>query len=255
MASLVTAVQSQPITLNDLKGKSFNYIQFRTAAGGVEIGSVQFDATGADSHLGLWPYGSQNGTSPFTVSPIPTNGLTAGPGNAYLALTQHNQTDTIFGTAAGFFAVDTANGAIVSMGQTATRSFDAAHAGTYHALAYARGNATTGQGNVETGTAAIGMQAIDITSGGGITVTDDNTQAVLASGTLAPVADQAYLVGPNELTDPCNGLFTVRTTTPNSQQDVFVTFLNGALLIGSFQTALPLNGGDPYGYFYGVGLR
>jgi len=69
------------------------------------------------------------------------------------------------------------------------------------------------------------------------------------------VADASYLVGAGELEDPCNGLFTFRVSTANSQQDVFVTFMDRAVLFSSFTARLPWGGGNTYDYLYGVGLK
>ena len=38
--ALITAVESGPISLSTFANKSYNYMQFRTAAGGLEVGSV-----------------------------------------------------------------------------------------------------------------------------------------------------------------------------------------------------------------------
>jgi hypothetical protein len=73
--------------------------------------------------------------------------------------------------------------------------------------------------------------------------------------TLTPVADASYLYGAGELTDPCYGLFTFRVSTANSQQDVFVTFMDHTILFASFTAVLPANGSNPYDYLYGVGLK
>ncbi|MBV9180228.1 MAG: hypothetical protein JO356_02865 [Acidobacteria bacterium] len=71
-----------------------------------------------------------------------------------------------------------------------------------------------------------------------------------------PVADVPYLyASQGELTDPCYGLFTFRISTGQSQQDVFVSFLNRAVLFSSFRTALPLNPSNTYDYLYGVALK
>jgi len=51
------------------------------------------------------------------------------------------------------------------------------------------------------------------------------------------------------------GLFTIRTATDNSQQDLFVSFQGNAVIFGSFQSALPGQGSNPYTYFCGVGLK
>jgi hypothetical protein len=59
----------------------------------------------------------------------------------------------------------------------------------------------------------------------------------------------------NTLPDPLFGMFTFRTTTSNSQQDVFVSFQGNAVVFSSFETGLPIAGYAPYTYFYGVGLK
>ena len=44
--ALITAIQSSPITLSTLESQNYNYMQFRTAAGGFEADSVKVDAQG-----------------------------------------------------------------------------------------------------------------------------------------------------------------------------------------------------------------
>ena len=94
-----------------------------------------------------------------------------------------------------------------------------------------------------------------IDSQANVTVQDSQGNTVIQT-TLAAVADTAYLYGSSgQLSDPCNGLFTFRITTANSQQDVFVTFMDRAVLFSSFTSPLPLQQGNTYGYLYGVGLK
>ena len=50
-------------------------------------------------------------------------------------------------------------------------------------------------------------------------------------------------------------MFTFRTTTGNSQQDVFVSFQGNAVIFSSFETGLPIQQNGVYNYFYGVGLK
>ena len=71
------------------------------------------------------------------------------------------------------------------------------------------------------------------------------------------VADSSYLYDgtAGKLSDACNGLFTVRTATSNSQQDLFVAFQSNAVIFGSFQSALAGANSNPYTYFYGVALK
>jgi hypothetical protein len=44
--ALITAIESKPATINTFAGRSFNYLQFRTSSGGVELGTVAIDAPG-----------------------------------------------------------------------------------------------------------------------------------------------------------------------------------------------------------------
>jgi hypothetical protein len=87
-----------------------------------------------------------------------------------------------------------------------------------------------------------------------ITVTDTNG-AMLVQASLTPVADTAYLYGSNELQDPCFGLFTFRVTTATSRRDVFVSFMDRAILFSSFKVNLRWVAGNPFDDLYGVGLK
>jgi hypothetical protein len=94
-----------------------------------------------------------------------------------------------------------------------------------------------------------------VTGTGEITLTDSSGNT-MAQGTLAAVADTAYLYGSSgELTDPCYGIFTVRLNVGGVQQDVFVTFQGQSAIFSSFSAALPSVAGETYAYFYGVGLK
>src|SRR5579863_6577822 len=42
--ALITAVESAPASINTFAGRSFNYLQFRTAAGGTELGTISISA-------------------------------------------------------------------------------------------------------------------------------------------------------------------------------------------------------------------
>jgi hypothetical protein len=73
-----------------------------------------------------------------------------------------------------------------------------------------------------------------------VTVEDAQGNTVIQT-TLTPVADASYLYGSaGQLSDPCNGLFTFRVTTANSQQDVFVAFMDRAVLFASFTAPLAI---------------
>jgi len=257
-AALITAIESAPASISSFAGKDYNYMQFRTAAGGIEIGSVSIDAQGSITHDAYSPMALIWGDNQyFSSGTFPASSIAEDSSGDFFTITEQNSaTDVVFGTQNGLWAVDTGNGAILGLPKAASKSFDPASAGTYKALIYEKANATTGQGNVETGTPSQGAGTLTVSSAGLITITDSQNN-VLATGTLVAVADSSYLYDgtQNKLNDPCNGLFTVRTATINSQQDLFVSFQGNAVIFGSFQSALPGQNSNPYTYFYGVGLK
>lgn len=260
--ALITAVESGQISLATFEGQAYNYMQFRTASGGMEVGSVTVNAQGSGSISSFWPYGSYNqgnqGGSPFNAGTIDISQAQPDSSGTFLKVPEPNNQpgfDYVFGTANGIFAVDTQNGAILGLKKAATKDFDPSVAGTYKAIYYQKTGASTGAGNVEIGTASLGNATLVVTSGGQVTVTDGNGNQMVQA-TLTPVADVSYLYGSaGELADPCYGVFTFRVTSATSQQDVFVTFMGQAMLFSSFTANLPWASGGTYNYFYGVGLK
>ena len=256
--ALITAIESAPASINTFAGRSFNYIQFRTAAGGMELGTVTVNASGDIQHDGYWPFGElQQPQNSFSGGSFPASSVTEDPSGNFFTINESNGSDDhVFGTQNGFFAVDTGNGTILGLPKASSKTFGATNAGTYTAIFYQKTNAETGQGNVESGTPAEGKATVTIGANGSMTITDANN-TTLASGTLAAAADTSYMYDgtSNTLSDPCYGMFTFRSATANSQQDVFVLFQGNAVIFSSFQTALPLQSYAPYTYFYGVGLK
>ncbi len=255
--ALITAVQSSPITLASVENHSYNYMQFRTNSGGVEAGSVSLDGAGAVTISSYGPSGAlDQPPSPFHSGGFPANSFTEdSSGNFIVHDDGQGSLDFMFGTQNGIFAVDTANGAILGLLKAKTKDFDPTFAGTYKAIFYQKTGAMTGQGNVETGTPGLGNATLVVAANGAVTLQDAQS-TILAQGTLAAVADTSFLFGSSgELTDPCFGLFTIRTITASSQQDFFVTFQGRAVLFSSFKGVLPANQGNPYDYFYGVALK
>jgi hypothetical protein len=254
--ALITAVESAPASINTFAGRSFNYIQFRTAAGGMEMGTITIDAQGNTTHGGYWPFGvfSQSlfGSGSFSASSIEEDAS----GNFFTINESDGSSDHVFGTQSGFFVVDTGNGTILGLPKSTAKTFAASEAGTYTAILYEKAGAQTGQGNIETGTATEGKATVTIGASGLMTIVDSQNNT-LASGTLAAVADTSYLYDgtQNTLSDPCYGMFTFRMSTGGVQQDVFVSFQGNAVVFSSFQTALPVQGYAPYTYYYGVGLK
>lgn len=260
--ALITAVESGTISIATFEAQgAYNTMQFRTAAGGLEAGGISVNGQGLGSISSFWPYGSYNAGnqsgSPFNTGAIDLSQAQLDPSGTFLKVPDPSGSgySYAFGTANGIFAVDTGNGAVLGLKKAASKAFDPTVAGTYKAMYYQKTGASTGVGNVETGTASLGNATLVVTSGGQVTVTDAQGNQMVQA-TLTPVADAAYLYGsPGELADPCYGLFTFRVTTANSQQDVFVAFMDKAMLFSSFTANLPWTSNGTYNYFYGVALK
>jgi len=254
--ALITAVEKGHISVSTWEGNGYNYMQFRTAAGGVEVGSVAVDAQGNTTASSYWPYGAQSQGNAFNLSSFDVNAFQEDPSGTFLKLADSNGTfDYVFGTPNGVFAVDTANGAILGLKKAASKDFISSSAGTYKAIYYEKLGATTDSNNMETGAPSLGTATLVITAVGQVTV-QDALGNVMLQATLAPVADTPYLYsGDTELQDPCYGVFTFRVITPTSQQDVFLTFMDRSVLFSSFRADLPWGSGNSYDYLYGVGLK
>jgi len=266
--SLVTAVESGSISLSTFEGQAYNYMQFRTAAGGLEAGSINVNGQGAGAISSFWPYGSysgnqgnqgNHGSGPFNTGMVDLSKAQEDSSGTFLKVPDPDGSgsDYVFGTANGVFAVDTQNGAILGLKKAGSKAFDPGVAGTYKAIYYQKQNASTGAGNVETGTPSLGNATLTVASNGQVTMMDSQGDQ-LAQGTLTAVADTSYLYsggGAGELQDPCYGFFTFRVTTANAQQDFFVSFQGRAMLFSSFTANLPWATIGTYNYFYGVGLK
>jgi hypothetical protein len=114
--------------------------------------------------------------------------------------------DYVFGTANGFFIVDTPSGSILGLPKASTKDFDPVTAGIYNAIYYEKTGASTGAGNVQTGSPSLGKATIVVSATGAVTVTDPQGN-VVTQATLTPIADASYLYGSGgQLTDPCNGM-------------------------------------------------
>ena len=256
-AALITAIESAPATINTFAGRNFNYIQFRTSSGGVELGTVSVDSSGNITHGGYWPFGAVNQQSMFNSGSFPASSVTEDASGNFFTIDESNGShSTVFGTQDGLFAVDTGNGAILSQHKAASKNFDSSNAGTYTAVFYEKPNAQMGPNNSESGTPVEGRATVTVGANGSVTITDSQSNS-MASGTLAAIADTSYIYDctQNKLSDPLYGMFTFRTATANSQQDVFVTFQGGAVIFSSFVTALPMQQNAAYTYFYGVGMK
>jgi hypothetical protein len=256
--ALVTAVQTTQITPATFASSKYNYMQFRTSIGGYSVGSASMDAQTNVTTSSYWPFGEQNQQGAFNSSSFQSSTFQEdGSGTFFEIPSAQGPPDYIFGTPNGIFAVDNPNGTILGLQQAASKAFNSTFAATYTTMFYHKINATMAPGsNVETGTASMGIGSMVIDAAGDVTITDD-TGKTLAQGTLAAVADTPYLYNgsSNELSDPCFGLFTFRVKTATTQQDVFVTFLNQAVLFSSYKSLPSVQGQNYYNYFYGVALN
>jgi hypothetical protein len=151
--ALVTAIDKGAISTATWAGHGFNYMQFRTSSGGLEVGSAIVDGQGDVSVTGYWPYGSiGQGTGAFNIGNFDASTFHADPSGTFLTIAENNGTsDYVFGTPNGIFAVDTPNGAILGLKKAASKNFDASFAGTYKAIYYQKTGANTGPNNTETG--------------------------------------------------------------------------------------------------------
>jgi hypothetical protein len=258
--ALITAVESGPITLSSFSGNSYNYMEFRTAAGGLEVGTVTIEAT-TGTNSSYWPYGyfSQGSGGAFNGGTLDFSGMVEDVSGTYVSGAVGGAgggTDYIFGTTGGFFIVDSPTGSIIGLPKAASSAFDPSVAGTYNGVFYEKANATTGVGNVETGTPSTSQATIVITAAGNITVTDSNNNTII-NAALTPVASSSFLYGSGgQLTDPCNGLFAFRAVTGTYEHDVFVTFVGNSVIFSKFSANLLAgNFTGTYSYWYGVGLK
>jgi hypothetical protein len=107
--ALITAVQKGNISLSTWAGKGFNYMQFRTAAGGLETGSAIMDENGGVTISSYWPYGAQGqSANPFNQGGFDASQFQSDPSGSFLKLADNGSSfDYIFGTPNGIFAVDT----------------------------------------------------------------------------------------------------------------------------------------------------
>ncbi len=207
--AVITAVETGPISMSTFSGNSYNYMQFRTAAGGLEVGSVTIGTT-SGTNSSYWPYGhfNQNSGGAFNSGTLDFSQMKEDSSGTYMYGPDGGGgtgDDYIFGTASGFFIVDSPNGSIIGLPKAASSAFDPSVAGTYNGIFYEKANAQTGVGNVETGTASTSEATIVVTAAANITVTDSTGNTII-NATLTPVANSSFLYGgAGQLADPCNG--------------------------------------------------
>jgi hypothetical protein len=252
--ALVTAVPKSTISIATWANHDYNYMQFRTSSGGVEVGSISLDAQASIRLTSYWPYGAGQGNA-FHVGGFPGSSFQTDPSGSFLVMSEGNGTsDYVFGTANGIFAMDNPNGTILCVRKAAAKDFDPIFAGTYKAILLPENRGANRPGKGSDGTTGLSNATMVISADAQITVTD-TSGTMLVQASLTPVADAAYLYGSNELQDPCFGLVTFRVTTATSRRDVFVSFMDRAILFFFLKVNLPWVAGNTYDYLYRVGLK
>jgi len=254
--ALIMAVQAANISVPKWASHNYNYVQFSTGLGGVEVGFIATDAQGNVSTTAYWPLGAlSQGARAFHRGGFSSRSLLQDASGTFLRLPANDgDSHYVFGTGGETLALDTSNGAILGFRKAARKDFDPSFAGTYKGIYYQKTAAQTGLDNFETGTPSLGDATMVVGAGGQVDLKDPRGNSLLEA-TLTPVADAAYLYGADKLQDPCFGLFTFRVSTANSQNDVFVTFMDRGVLFSSFKANLPWGPSTTYDYLYGVALR
>jgi len=259
--ALITAVESGQISLATFEGQSYNYMQFRTAAGGMEVGSVSVTSQGLGSISSFWPYGSYNqgnqggpfnsGTidmsrrssippAPFSKFPSPTTNR----GSIMFRYRQRNLRRRYSEWRDPRLEKGLQQKFSIPRWRGRTRPFTIRKTGRQHR--------SRQRGNRDRKFRQRHVSGHERRPGYG----DGWKRQSDGAGYADPVADVSYLYGSaGQLTDPCYGVFTFRVTGATSQQDVFVTFMGQAMLFSSFTANLPWASGGTYNYFYGVALK
>jgi hypothetical protein len=122
-----------------LRTKPFNYLQFRTASGGIELGTVAIDAQGGIQHEGYSPYGvfSRSLFHGGKSSRLEPAGNASG--NFFTINESDGSPDIVFGMQSGLFA----DGTILALPQASSKTFDSTYAGSYTAVYYEKAGAQT----------------------------------------------------------------------------------------------------------------
>jgi hypothetical protein len=250
-SALVFSAAQMEMTPTSFFGQKFNFMQFRTSNGGIEVGSVLI---GAQGDLTVNTYQPQlELDTENTIQPGPAKsagyafenlgGITISPvSNHQYYLTQQDPgaisgMDYVFATPNSSLVVDTPLGTLLALPQ-GSQTFDPSFAGTYTLMYYKKQVSFITPQDVEqdgSGNPApvtLGKATLTIGSDGTATLTESNQ--VKWSKQLQPVASKPYLFGTGSdglLSDTCNGLFTFRQQNPPSgtgRQEVFISFLPGS---------------------------
>ena len=259
--AVITALEAGPATLATFAGTTYNTMNFRSTAGGFQVGSAAITNSGglASSY---WPFGALSGSAQAAASAtLPVAGAVEDSSGTFLTDALGAGANAyLFGQANGLMILDTPTGSVLGIPQAASSAFNPAYAASYKAVAYQKTGATLSEAQLETGVTAWYPWVVLVGATGELQIANE-LGTILVTGNLIPVAEAAYLYGGAgaPLGDPCKGMFTCRTTTGGVQQDIFLTFVvkagQGFVLFSSFWAPSPwLPGTSTYNYFYGAGL-
>ena len=263
--SVVTAIQSQTIAAADLADGEWNYMQFRTNSGGMEVGWITSDSAANLSSQYYWPFGATQSTPVPYSDPneeaMAASAFTRDPGGRFLSIAADGAGEPLsymFRTAAGFLAIDTPNGSLVCLPQSSSTAWVPANNGGYKGFFYRKDDATTVSGNVETGTVSLSDNRIVFTAGasagtGHVVVYDADGVTALIDVDLTDMAAGGHVDMSTKLTNSCPGLFTGTVISGTVTRQVFVTFMADAALITSYASDSTTSGF--YSYLNGIALR
>lgn len=268
--ALVFAIQQQeinPLSIASL-GKEYNFVQFRTNSGGMEIGHASIDDAGTIDTEAYWPFGEISGSeegafSPMGEAPMPSSSFEQH--TPYVLRLPDDEEGTysyIFQSSAGIFLIDTPNGNIICLKEQESAAFSPSWAGNYKAIFFDKSGCST-SGDDELGTVEMGTANLTITESGVISVSENDGTPVMAATQISPFSTASsggspLFVGPGKLSNDCKGLFHFRADAgTSSQRDVFVIPLASAVGGGSAIAFCSLRGNDPndYDYFYGIAIK
>ncbi|MFW5844864.1 MAG: hypothetical protein ACOCXJ_01410 [Planctomycetota bacterium] len=284
--AILTAVQSEPVTVDQLAGNEYNYIEFSTTSG-INLGHASFASTGLTLesydpvqamiqakavHEG-WEDAGEWGE--FNTQSMDASLFANGPDNRYISIEEEMTfpgpdgpvTETaytyMFGTSSGVFAVDTPMGSVIGVAESDSKDFKTAWAGTYQAYVYSKDAYLDfpQDSNPTEVTEYLGIErgVITVSADGVVDIVDaaDNIP-VVSNAALVPLADDTdvYDGTSARLGNPCHGLFSVELPDQGPEgytQTLYVAFMDDAMVFGAFtvkDVTIP-----NYTYLYGFGVR
>jgi hypothetical protein len=254
--ALITAVVSKPISVDQLSGEGFNYMEFRSVRGGFSIGTFHMDSQGNVAISCYVPFGDYFESTPFNRGTFPAMSLEQDPSRKFLKVGNPDGSFSYVFSTDDAFVVDRPDGVTLGFKNAATKEFDPSVSGTYRISLFEKLGASSTSISVETGNVGFEEASLVVSADGHVDLTDSNKH-VVAQGLLTPIADVSYLFngGIFSIDDPCNGMFALHIASATSQQDLFFGFDRHTAIFAGFRTNLPLDRSNTYDYFYGVALK